>query len=88
MKANVHSILYHNPFNHGCQIIFCAIIIVSNLLYHFVSILVPIYHHYTLITISKDLRGKSGYFDPRLLDFYPVVPPIELWILVNSYIFF
>ena len=76
MKVNVHSILYHDSVDHGCQIIICSIIMVSNLLYQFVSILVSIYHHYTLIAISRDLWGKSRYFDPRLFDFHFVVPPI------------
>ena len=86
MKANFHSILCHDSFYHGCQVINYCMVVMSNLLYYLISIFVSIYHNYTLFDNSWDLWGNSGYFDPRLFDFHYMVHPIWLWILVNSHV--
>lgn len=70
MRENVHPISHHNPLDHGSQVVISCHIIMSNSMYDFVCILIPVnyYHHWFLF--PRHLLFDPGRFDSNPLIFH------------------
>lgn len=87
MKANIHPISRHNPFDHGNQIVISFHTIIPNLMYDLTSVLIPSDHYHPWLPFSRHLLFVLGGFDSNPLICHVYLGCISMG-LVNGMVLF